>query len=139
MLDMKKALTKMLESEAERGRIISGNGNDISIASGGSMKETGISISVPSGTWVIIIYANFGTTNSGIYRGVGYRYRDDGGSWVPANTQYNAVPITESTAVATTATLTYCDTHTSTREYEIMVRSNPAITFSGVIRAIRIA
>jgi len=121
------------------GTIITNTGSDISIASGGSLKNTGISISVPSGTWIIAIYANFGTTNSGVYRGVGYRYRDDGGAWTTASPQYNAVPITGSSAVPTTTTFSYFDSHNSTREYEIMVRSQPAITFSGTIRAIRIA
>ena len=139
MIDVKKVLTKLLKSEAERGRIITSYGNDISIASGGSMKNTGISISVPSGTWMIVIYADFGGTNSGAYRGVGYRYRDNGGAWTTAATQYNGVPITGSTAVTTTATIVQFDFHSSTREYEIVVRSNPAITFSGRIRAIRIA
>lgn len=121
------------------GTIISNVGNDIAIASGGSLKNTGISISVPSGAWVIVVYAHFGTTNSGIYRGVSYRYRDNGGTWSAATVEYNAVPITGATAVPTTTTLVNFDNHTTTREYEITVRSNPAITFSGIIKAIRIA
>lgn len=121
------------------GTIISNVGNDIAIASGGSLKNTGISISVPSGAWLIVVYAHFGTTNSGIYRGVSYRYRDNGGTWSAATVEYNAVPITGSTAVPTTTTLVNFDNHTTTREYEITVRSNPAITFSGIIKAIRIA
>lgn len=139
MLDMKKALTKMLEAEASRGEIIAKTGSNISIASGGSLKETGISISVPSGVWLIVIYADFGTTNSGSYRGVSYRYRDDGGEWKPTGFGYNAVPITDSSAVLSSATLVNFDKHTTTREYEITVRSNPAITFGGTIKALRIA
>lgn len=127
------------EAEAIRGEIISNSGSDISIESGGSLKNTDISISVPSGAWVICIYADFGGTDSGTYRGVSYRYRDDGGAWKAPGFQYNTVPITGSTAVHTTTVLTNFDKHTTTREYEITVRSNPAITFSGTIKAIRIA
>ncbi len=139
MLNMKKLLTKLLEAEADRGEIIANSGEDISIASGGSLKNTGISISVPRGAWILVIYANLGTVDSGTYRGVSYRYRDDGGAWKASGYQYNAVPITGTTSIPPSTTIVNFDNHASTREYEITVRSSVAITFSGTIKAIRIA
>ena len=123
--------------------ITSGTESGISISAGGSLKATGITVTLPVGVWIISYYGSFGqNVANSTYKGIALRYRDVGattwstwiqsqmtvGSWSSAS---EVNPAIAACAVAEVE---------GQRVFELIARTNTATsTFSGRIVAFRIA
>lgn len=122
--------------------VTSGVISDIPIASGGSLKSTGITVTLPAGVWIISYYASFGANvANSTYKGIALRYKDVGAtSWTTWTASQMTISAWSSAsevnpAIATSIGVTF----TSDKVVELIARSNPAITLSGRIVAFRIA
>ena len=123
--------------------ITSGTESGISISTGGALKATGITVTIPAGVWIISYYGAFGqNVANSTYKGIALRYRTVGestwttwiqsqmtvGSWSSASEVNPAIAACAVTEVE------------EQRVFELMARTNTATsTFSGRIVAFRIA
>lgn len=123
--------------------ITSGTESGISISTGGALKATGITVTLPVGVWIISYYGSFGqNVANSTYKGIALRYRTVGestwttwiqsqmtvGSWTSASEVNPAIAACAVTEVE------------EQRVFELMARTNTATsTFSGRVVAFRIA
>ena len=131
----------MLGHSSAIGTVITDSQTNVSIATGGSLKGTGCSVTLPQGTWIIQYYVGWQNTNGGTYKGIGLRYRAVGTtSWTAmTRSNINVQPIQSDTAVHDTLAGCVVVAPASTgAEYEINVRNSVAGTVNCDLRAVRL-